>query len=91
MDGDERECAERAKVGLLALRLLRVAGMWPDSRSEVPHGAQPVVRHKSSGEGHDIEPLVRRPLEGAVVQVEPVDIDDGSGHGGEDTTRSSNH
>ena len=36
----------------------------------------PAAGQHRGAQGHDAEPLVRRPLEGAVVEVEAVNVDD---------------
>ncbi|HYY79882.1 MAG TPA: hypothetical protein VFD04_11970 [Actinomycetes bacterium] len=80
MDRDDRDGSQRTQIGLLALRLLRV--VWPagHQRREVANRHDLIVGQKAMGQGIDVQPLVRSALEGSVVKIETVDVDDG-GHG----------
>lgn len=75
-DLEIRKCLKGSKVGLLTVRLIRVGRTARDSRREVldPHDVMP--RQELAADRGNIEPLVWSPGDGAVIEVETVDVHD---------------
>ena len=75
VDLDFRQRRQRLQVDLLARRGARIE-LSRDPGGEVAEPVDPVFAgQQQGGEPNGIEPLEGRALQGAVVQVEPVDID----------------
>jgi hypothetical protein len=78
VDREMRDGLESAKVDLLSLWLLEIAGPTTHQCSEVPDSMDVVMGQELAAQGVEVEPAVRRPLQAPVVQVEGVDVDIGA-------------
>ena len=77
---DDREVgqgAESAPVDLLPGGLVRVARKGRDFSREVLRRDDGVLRECRGGQRDGVQPVVRGVLDGAVVEVEAVDVEDG--------------
>jgi hypothetical protein len=59
------------------LGLLRIVRRGPDFGRKVSRSAYIVARENLGAEGLDVEPLVRRAFETAIVEIEPVYVNAG--------------
>ena len=78
MDADLRKRSQGAEIRLLAGGLIGVMRRAADLRSEVADRPDVVLRQERAAKRMDIQPLVGRALEAAIVEVVAVDIDMGS-------------
>lgn len=77
-DGHHGFGQQRADIHLLPIRLIEIAGTRLDPGSVVFDGNDIIVWQKQAAHLGDVQPAVGRALDGAVVEVEAVDIDDGA-------------
>src|SRR5688572_26140229 len=84
MDGKVRNRLERAQVSVLTDGTLRIiTGACTDLGGEVPDSVDVVFGEWPAAQRIEVEPLVARPLQAAVVQVETVNVDvDAHGNSG---------
>jgi len=73
-DLEVRERAERPEKGLLPRGLIGIARTGADPSGEVLDPGNLVPREEQLAQLPDIKPPERRPLDGAIVQVEAIDI-----------------
>ncbi len=76
VDLQERQRGESSKVRVLAVGLLGVIRTCANSSGEVADLHDVIVWQEQSAQLLEVQPLVRGPLDSAVVQVEPVYVDD---------------
>lgn len=69
--------SEGTEIDVLPLWSVRVAGVSLHPSCEVSDAIDHVVGEKSATERVEVQPLMRRPFQAAVVEVEPVHIDIG--------------
>jgi hypothetical protein len=67
--------SQSAEIGLLSSGDVWIAGSCLDIRSEVSDAVDDVTGQKSVAHGRDVQPLVRGVSDGAVVEVEAVNVD----------------
>ena len=78
MDLEARQRGQGSQVRLLPLGLSGIAGTGIESGGEVADLIDCVQREESFGQFTQIQPSERCVLEGAVVEVEAVDVDVGN-------------
>ncbi len=74
--GQPRDRLERPEIGALTHRLMWVR-LSADLGREVTDALDLVRRQERLAQRSEVEPLVRRALEAAVLEVEPVNVDVG--------------
>ena len=75
MDRNPRLGTKRPKIRLLAAGLIGIVGSRADCRGEIANRLYAVADQQVVAKGRRIQPLVRRTLEAAEIEVEAVDID----------------
>lgn len=81
MDGQVGNGRQSAEVSLLTLRLGGVIGPVGDQGGEVAYPANTMLGQEKPRQPPRIQPAVRRSSQGAIVQVEAVDVDVGANEG----------
>jgi hypothetical protein len=75
------QCLQRPNVEALVVSCGRTIDPRADSRCKVVEFLNRIGREQSLGELAEVKPLIRRPLEGAIVQIEAVNIEVDDCHG----------
>src|SRR3546814_9493849 len=70
VDLNLRDRGERAEIGLLPLRLVRIIGSRADLRGEVANEVDLIPRHQRATKRVNVEPLVRGALQATDIRSE---------------------
>ena len=74
-DGEARDSFKRSNINLLSQRALRIAGRWLNQGREVSDSLYSEAWGKPLANLMQVKPLIRRTLDGSVVQVEAIDVE----------------
>lgn len=78
VDGQVRNGIQRSKVGLLTLCLRRILGAARHTCREIPDSVDLMAWQQTLGQLSKVEPAIGRSAQGAVVEIEAVNVDVGA-------------